>query len=93
MNEYEIIDVVEGTYDGRVIQIAQWAIRDSKQLPGARKDVGAAFTLTVERYDEHPELEGERLISDRETSACAAILRRAPAIAPPPRPGTRGARA
>jgi hypothetical protein len=68
VNEYEILDVVEGTYDGRVVQIAQWAIRDSKLLPGARKDVGAAFTLTVERYDEHPELEGERLISDRETS-------------------------
>ena len=69
VNEYEILDVVAGTYDGRVIQIAQWAIRDSKLLPGARKDVGAVFTLTVERYDEHPELEGERLISDREGSS------------------------
>jgi hypothetical protein len=69
VNEYEIVDVVEGTYDSRVIQIAQWAIRDSKLLPGARKDVGAAFTLTVDRYDEHPELEGERVISDRETSS------------------------
>ena len=68
VNEYEILDVVSGTYDDRVIQIAQWTIRDSKLLPGARKDVGAAFTLTVERFDEHPELEGERLISDRETS-------------------------
>ncbi len=68
VNEYEIIDVLEGTLDGRVIQIAQWAIRDGKVLPRARKDVGAAFTLTVERYDDHPELEGERLISDRETS-------------------------
>lgn len=68
VNEYEIIDVLEGAHEGRVIQIAQWAIRDSKQLASARKDVGAAFTLTVERYADHPELEGERLISDRETT-------------------------
>lgn len=68
VNEYEVVDVVEGTYDGRVIHIAQWVIRDSKLLPGARKDPGTGFTLAVERYDEHPELEGERLISDREIS-------------------------
>ena len=68
VNEYEIIDTVQGSYDGRAIQVAQWAIRDSRILPGARKDTGAAFTLTLERYDQHPELEGERLISDRETS-------------------------
>ena len=68
VNEYEVVDVLDGSYAGRAIHIAQWAIRDSTLLPGARKDVGAAFTLTVERYDEHPELEGERLISDRETT-------------------------
>jgi hypothetical protein len=43
-------------------------IRDSRLLPGARRLAGAAFTLTIDRYDAHPELEGERLISDRETS-------------------------
>jgi hypothetical protein len=68
VNEYEIVNVIDGTYDGRVIHIAQWVIRDSQMLPGARRSAGASFTLTVERYDEHPELEGERLISDRETS-------------------------
>lgn len=68
VNEYEIVDRLKGKYEGRSIRIAQWAIRDSKVLAEARKDKGAAFTLTVERYDEHPELEGERLISDRDTS-------------------------
>jgi hypothetical protein len=71
VNEYEVVDVVEGTFKERVIHIAQWAIRDSKILPGARKDAGAAFTLAVERYDAHPELEGERLISDREIGTAA----------------------
>jgi hypothetical protein len=68
INEYEIVDLLEGKVDGRVVQIAQWAIRDGKVLPEARKDTGAAFTLTVEPYEDHPELEGERLISDRDTS-------------------------
>ena len=63
VNEYEILEVVQGTYAARGIHIAQWAIRDGRVLAGARKIAGAAFTLTVERYDAHAELEGERLIS------------------------------
>lgn len=68
VSEFEIVDVIEGTYADKEIRIAQWAIRDSKVLPGARKAVGAASTLTAERYDAHPELEGERLLSDSEKS-------------------------
>ena len=68
VNEYEILNVVAGTYAERQIHIAQWAIRDSRVLAAARKIAGAAFTLTVERYDAHAELEGERLISDSQVS-------------------------
>jgi hypothetical protein len=68
VNEYEVMDVIQGTYAEKEIRIAQWAIRDSKLLPNARKLAGAGFTLTVERYDQHPELEGERLLSDSEQS-------------------------
>jgi hypothetical protein len=68
VNAYEIVDVVTGTYAPRTIQIAQWAIRDGAVLPEARKDPGAVFTLAVDRYDAHGELEGERLISDAEVS-------------------------
>ena len=80
VSEYEVMDVIQGTYAGKEIRIAQWAIRDSKVLPGARKAAGAAFTLTVERYDAHPELEGERLLSDSENVAAAALLRREPTL-------------
>lgn len=66
VNEYEVADVIDGEYGAKWIQIAQWAIRDGKVLPGARKTAGAGFTVTVERYDAHPELEGERLISAAE---------------------------
>jgi len=64
VNDYEVVEVLGGTYTEPRIQIAQWAIRDSRELAGARKIAGAASTLTVDRYDAHAELEGERLISD-----------------------------
>jgi hypothetical protein len=64
VNEYEILDVIQGAYGERQIHIAQWAIRDSRVLAAAPKTAGAAFTVTVERYDAHPELEGERLLSN-----------------------------
>jgi hypothetical protein len=63
VHDYEVVEVVSGTHAERSMKIAQWAIRDGKPLADGRKIAGAAFTLTVERYDAHPELEGERLIS------------------------------
>ena len=64
MNEYDVVTVVQGQYAEKKIQVAQWAIRDGKVLGDAKKAVGVTVKLTVERYDAHPELEGERLISD-----------------------------
>jgi hypothetical protein len=62
-NVYEVVKVVEGKYsEGRIV-IAQWAIRDAAVLEEARQRVvGSVVRLTVERYEAHPELEGERLI-------------------------------
>jgi hypothetical protein len=74
VNEYRILDVTTGTYAERTISIAEWAIRDGRVLAQARKLAGAAFTLTVERYDAHPELEGERLISGSEVSSLPLYL-------------------
>ena len=68
VNDYRVVDVLQGAYPERQIQIAQWAIRDSRELAEARKIAGAAFTLTVDKYDAHQELEGERLISDSAAS-------------------------
>jgi hypothetical protein len=69
VNEYEIMDLVQGQYAAKQIRIAQWAIRNSRIIPEAKKIPGAAFTLVVERYDAHGELEGERLISTSESSS------------------------
>jgi hypothetical protein len=68
VSDYAIVNVLQGTYVEPRILIAQWAIRDGRVLSGARKSAGAAFTLTLERYDAHPELEGERLITESEST-------------------------
>ena len=62
VNDYEVVSVREGTYGEQRMRIAQWAIRDGRVLNGARKAAGTRYRLTVEPYDAHPELEGERLI-------------------------------
>jgi hypothetical protein len=61
---YEVVKVIEGTYSARQVLAAQWAIRDGRVLADARRTVGTVYRLTLERYDDHPELEGERLITD-----------------------------
>lgn len=61
-NHYEIVNVLEGQPNGEALVVAQWVIRDAKVLPEAERAVGQIYRLTVERYDAHAELEGERLI-------------------------------
>jgi hypothetical protein len=68
VNDYEVANVVEGTYEERQIRIAQWAIRDGRVLGDARRSAGTRHRLTVERYDAHPELEGERLIAENDAA-------------------------
>ncbi len=62
VSTYEIVNVVEGNQPGTQINVAHWGIRDSRVLKESRRPAGQVYRLTVERYDAHPELEGERLI-------------------------------
>jgi hypothetical protein len=68
VNDYDIVGVVEGTYSEKQIRIAQWAIRDGRVMTSARTTAGTRHRLTVERYDAHSELEGERLITASDAS-------------------------
>jgi hypothetical protein len=63
VHEYEVTRVVEGSLGEKRLIAAHWAIRDGKVLPDAHRQAGATGTLTLERFDAHPELEGERVIS------------------------------
>ena len=62
VNSYEIVKVLEGTPAGREFAVAQWAIREARILDEGRRSVGQVHRLTLERFEAHPELEGERLI-------------------------------
>lgn len=62
VNAYEVVRTIGGRYAGPKILVAEWAIRDGRVLPDTRKATGTIYKLTLEPYDAHPELEGERLI-------------------------------
>jgi len=62
--EYEPVRVLEGTYEGRKLLAAHWVIRDAAVLRNAARPAGSVHLLTLEPYDTHPELEGERLVMD-----------------------------
>ena len=65
VSTYEIVTVIAGDQSGSRINVAQWAIRDARVLDESRRAEGQVYRLTVERYDAHPELEGERLIQGK----------------------------
>ena len=64
VNEYEVVQVHEGAYEEAKILIAHWVIRDGRVLETAARQRGSVHRITLELFDEHPELEGERLIMD-----------------------------
>ena len=70
--EYDVLEVIEGTYDESLLVVAHWVIRDSEILEAAARPTASTYRLTVELYDTHPELEGERLVMD--TTAFALPL-------------------
>jgi hypothetical protein len=63
VNSYQVDQVVSGQYSKERIMVAEWAILDRKivkQYP----DPIAAEQLVVEKFTDHPELEGERQMMD-----------------------------
>ena len=62
--EYEVVDVVEGTYSEPTIIAAHWIMRDGEVLSTAERPRGTRVHLNLEPYDARPELEGHRLLMD-----------------------------
>jgi hypothetical protein len=60
---YEVAKVAEGECAAPKILVAHWAIRD-KQILDLGKEMGGTYPLELEPFDDHPELEGERLIME-----------------------------
>ena len=59
-----VVQVLEGSYEGTKILVAHWVIRDGQVLETAAREPGNVHRMTLEAYDAHPELEGERLVMD-----------------------------
>ena len=69
VNEYEIVAVLEGSYDEKKLLVAHWIIRDGQLLDTAVREEGGLHRMTLGLYDEHHELEGERLVMDSDEFA------------------------
>jgi hypothetical protein len=62
--EYSVKRVIEGAYEGDKLIAAHWVIRDGRVLDSAARPKGGRHRLVLEPYDDHPELEGQRLVMD-----------------------------
>ena len=60
--DYDVVDIVVGEYRNDRIVIAHWVIRDARILESAPRPAGSTWRVTVQPYDLHSELEGQRLI-------------------------------
>lgn len=65
VNRYKVKKIVAGEYTEQEVLVAQWAVLDRQVLPeAAAREIGQEEQLRIELFDDHPELEGERLMMD-----------------------------
>jgi hypothetical protein len=64
VNGYEVVRVISGSYRQKKIMAAHWVIEEGQVLKEAIREKGKTYRMVLERYDDHPELEGERLVMD-----------------------------
>ena len=65
VNRYTVDTIIKGKYSEKEILVAQWAVLDRMLLPETKEfQVGKNMEIKVEKFDQHPELEGERLMMD-----------------------------
>mgnify|MGYP001577554735 CR=1 FL=1 len=60
---YEVENVATGAYRHATLLVAHWGLVAGKTRP-IPKAKGQSYPLTVEPLDDHPELEGERVVMD-----------------------------
>jgi hypothetical protein len=64
VNRYQLVRALEGAEFPADFLVAEWVIMDGAVLPGARRTPDMVYRLRLESFDDHPELEGERLIME-----------------------------
>lgn len=68
-NKYVVEEVISGDDAPQEIMVAHWVIREGRALDNAQRTKGEIFYLTLEPYEDRPELEGERLSMDSDEFA------------------------
>jgi Concanavalin A-like lectin/glucanases superfamily len=63
VNSYLVKKVVDGQYDEEKVVVAEWAVLDRKVVKSYDGNDGVE-RLILEKFDDHPELEGERQMMD-----------------------------
>jgi hypothetical protein len=58
--EYKVEQVLSGEWKEPTITVLHWMIMDGKRLPIADRQPGTAVALTVDRLEDHPQLESCR---------------------------------
>jgi len=69
VNRYNDIQVIKGQCPDQQLMVAHWVILDGQVLDTARRQKDKVYRMTLEPFDEHPELEGERLVMESEDYA------------------------
>ena len=62
--EYQVLEVIDGAYPLDTIVAAHWVIVEGRVLPGAERSTHRRYRLVLDLYDDHPELEGRRVVMD-----------------------------
>jgi len=76
VNGYEVLQVLSGSYQRKKIMVAHWVIEDGRVLKDAKREKGKSYRMVLDPYDDHPELEGERLIMDSDEFKLPLYLER-----------------
>ena len=61
VHEYDVAKVLAGTYAHKKVRIARWGLIHRKKTAVARAKVGERRDLVLEKFSDHPELDGELL--------------------------------
>ena len=62
--EYQVLEVIAGAYPLDTIVVAHWVIDEGNVLPGAERSTNRRYRLALDLFDDHPELEGRRVVMD-----------------------------
>jgi len=62
--QYEVTKTLEGKLTDKLINVAQWSVLDGRVVPDyLQYKTGQVYRLALERWEDHPEQESERMIS------------------------------